>query len=98
MTCDDVLKKQSLSFEKFKRLYGDPDEKGIRTLKVGNQTFEVDTINYKYKKAVVVDTHRSHHHYQETESFRLQKKLNIELIKERGNSIRLTSPSSPNRR
>lgn len=90
MTCDDVLKKQSLSFEKFKRLYGDPDEKGIRTIKVGNQTFEVDTINYKFKKAIV-DTHRSLHHCQETQSFRLQKK-------ERGESTRLNSPSSPSKR
>ena len=62
MKCDDVLKKQSLSFEKFKLLYGNPDERGVRTLKVGNQTFEVDSINYKYKKAAV-DTHRSVHHY-----------------------------------
>lgn len=65
MKCDDVLKKQSLSFEKFKLLYGNPDEKGIRTLKVGNQTFEVDTINYKYKKATI-DVHKSPHYYQET--------------------------------
>ena len=97
MTCDDVLKKQSLSFEKFKRLYGDPDEKGIRTIKVGNQTFEVDTINYKFKKAIV-DTHRSLHHCQETQSFRLQKKLNTELTKERGESTRQNSPSSRSRR
>ena len=63
MTCNDVLKKQNLSFDKFKLLFGNLDgEKGVRMVKLGNQTFEIDTVNYKYKKAAA-ETHRTFHHY-----------------------------------
>ena len=41
-----------MTFKKFKQLFGNLDgEKGVKLVKLGNQTFEIDTINYKYKKA-----------------------------------------------
>lgn len=82
MTCNDVLKKQNLSFDKFKLLYGDDTdgEDGVKTVMLGGQTYEIDKLNYKYKKKAV-EIHNSFHHYKETESFRLQKSYNVEQIK-----------------
>jgi len=37
MTCNDVLKKQNLSFDKFKLLYGDDTDRedGVKTVMLG---------------------------------------------------------------
>ena len=67
---DKVLKDKKLNFNSFKTIYGAPgDRKGVRAVKVGNDTLLVDKTNYTYsvapppeneaKKRLLAQTHSS---------------------------------------
>ena len=46
-----MLKDKRLNFGTFKNIYGHSEERGVRTVKIGNETLQVDNQNYTYKIA-----------------------------------------------
>ena len=52
MSYDRILKEKKMNFVTFKDIYGNrANEKGVRTVKVGDSTLVVDHKNYTYSVA-----------------------------------------------
>jgi hypothetical protein len=48
LSYDRILKEKKMNFGTFKNIYGHTGTKGVKTVRVGDSTLQVDTKNYTY--------------------------------------------------